>query len=297
MIQRDKALARAAVKILLLLALSGGAELNAQEKSFLWKVQSEEHSLYILGSVHLLKKEHYPLPKIIEATFAKAERLVLEVDMAAASSEKTQQLALKRGLIADGSSLPQNVGAETYELVARRARELGLEPTVLSPFKPWFAAMTMAAVRLQKLGFHPELGVDRYLARRARDAGKPTAGFETPEFQIGLFDRLSARDQELLLRRSMDEMEYLEKNLDEILQAWKNGDTGTLEKHLLVGMRDYPQVHEKLIDERNLAWLPQIERLLARGESALVVVGAAHLVGKNGIVELLKGRGYRVEQL
>jgi uncharacterized protein len=278
----------------LLAGLTG--ELRAQEKSFLWRVNSDQNRLYILGSIHLLKKETYPLKKSIEDAFEQTKKLVLEIDLSSANSQKIQQLMLQKSISTDGTMLHQSVSDETYQAVAKRAKELDIDIRVLSPFKPWVIAMTMAAIKLQQLGFDPSLGVDRHLAERAKQTDKPTAGLETAEFQLDLFDRFSAKEQELLLRQSMDEMDHVERNVTAIVQAWKSGDVGAVERHLLVGMRDYPEIHRKVIDERNQRWLPQIENLLSGGENALIVVGAAHLVGKNGIIELLKDRGYRVEQ-
>jgi uncharacterized protein len=278
----------------LLAGLTG--ELRAQEKSFLWRVNSDQNRLYILGSIHLLKKETYPLKKSIEDAFEQTKKLVLEIDLGSANLQKLQQLMLQKSISTDGTMLDQSVSNETYQAVAKRAKELGIDIRVLSPFKPWVIAMTMAAIKLQQLGFDPSLGVDRHLAERAKQTDKPTAGLETAEFQLDLFDRFSAKEQELLLRQSMDEMDHVERNVTAIVQAWKSGDVGAVERHLLVGMRDYPEIHRKVIDERNQRWLPQIENLLSGGENALIVVGAAHLVGKNGIIELLKDRGYRVEQ-
>lgn len=278
----------------LLVGLTG--ELRAQEKSFLWRVNSDQNRLYILGSIHLLKKETYPLKKSIEDAFEQTKKLVLEIDLSSANSQKIQQLMLQKSISTDGTMLHQSVSDETYQAVAKRAKELDIDIRVLSPFKPWVIAMTMAAIKLQQLGFDPSLGVDRHLAERAKQTDKPTAGLETAEFQLDLFDRFSAKEQELLLRQSMDEMDHVERNVTAIVQAWKSGDVGAVERHLLVGMRDYPDIHRKVIDDRNQRWLPQIENLLSRGENALIVVGAAHLVGKNGIIELLKDRGYRVEQ-
>ena len=278
----------------LLAGLTG--ELRAQEKSFLWRVNSDQNRLYILGSIHLLKKETYPLKKSIEDAFEQTKKLVLEIDLGSANLQKIQQLMLQKSISTDGTMLHQSVSDETYQAVAKRAKELGIDIRLLSPFKPWVIAMTMAAIKLQQLGFDPSLGVDRHLAERAKQTDKPTAGLETAEFQLDLFDRFSAKEQELLLRQSMDEMDHVERNVTAIVQAWKSGDVGAVERHLLVGMRDYPEIHRKVIDDRNQRWLPQIENLLSRGENALIVVGAAHLVGKNGIIELLKDRGYRVEQ-
>ena len=275
-------------------ALAG--QLSAQEKSFLWKVDSHQNSLYILGSIHLLNRETYPLKQSIENAFEQTKKLVLEIDLRSANSDKVQQLMLQKGASTDGTALHQNVSKQTYESVATRAKELGIDIRLLDSFKPWIVATTLAAVKLQKLGFESKLGIDRYFADRAIQSNKPTGGLETAEFQLGLFDQFSPKEQELLLRQSMNEMDHLERNVAEIVRAWKSGDVGSLEKHLLAGMRDYPEIHQKLIEDRNRRWLPQIEGLLSRGENALIVVGAAHLVGTNGVIQLLKGRGYRVEQ-
>lgn len=275
-------------------ALAG--QLSAQEKSFLWKVDSHQNSLYILGSIHLLNKEAYPLKQSIENAFEQTNKLVLEIDLRSANSDMVQQLMLQKGASTDGTVLHQNVSKETYESVAMRAKELGIDIGLLNSFKPWIVATTMAAVKLQQLGFDSKLGIDRYFADRAIRSNKPTGGLETAEFQLGLFDRFSAKDQELLLRQSMNEMDHLERNVAEIVRAWKSGDIRSLEKHLLAGMRDYPEIHQKVIEDRNRRWLPQIEGMLSRGENALIVVGAAHLVGTNGVIQLLKSRGYRVEQ-
>ncbi|HEX2242679.1 MAG TPA: TraB/GumN family protein [Gammaproteobacteria bacterium] len=275
-------------------ALAG--QLRAQEKSFLWKVDSDQSSLYILGSIHLLNKEAYPLKQSIENAFEQTAKLVLEIDLRSASSDRVQELMLQKGASADGTVLHQKVSKETYESVAMRAKELGIDIRLLNSFKPWIVATTMAAVKLQKLGFDSKLGVDRYFAERAIRSNKPVIGLETAEFQVGLLDQFSAKEQELLLRQSLNEMDHMERNVAEIVRAWKAGDVESLEKHLLAGMRDYPEIHQKVIEDRNRRWLPQIEELLSRGGNALVVVGAAHLVGKNGVIQLLKSRGYRVEQ-
>jgi uncharacterized protein len=270
---------------------------KAQEKSLLWRVHSGQNSVTILGSIHFLKKENYPLKKNIENALDSAKKLVLEIDLQAMDSEKAQQLTIQKAINPDGSTLEQNVSPETYALAEQKARELGIDVRPLNPFKPWFVALTLSALKLQKLGLDPNYGVDRYLAERAKKSGKPISGLETFEFQIGLFDRLSPREQQLMLRETLEEMDLLEKSADRIVQAWAKGDTVSLEESLLAGMREYPELFQKLIVERNRRWLPQIERMLKQGESPLIAVGAAHLVGKDGIIELLKQQGYTVEQL
>jgi uncharacterized protein len=272
------------------------ANLAAQEKSFLWQVRSPQNTVHVLGSIHFLKKESYPLKTIIEETFNTSKKLILEIDLRSASPDKVRQLTLQKGVSPDALPLDQRVSKDTYTIVSKRAAEAGIDVRALHPFKPWVVAMTLASLKLQKLGFDPSYGIDRYLAGRAEQTDKPIEGLETAEFQIDLFDRLSPRQQELFLRQTLLEIDQLEKSTDKIVQAWRSGDSKAVETLILKGMHEYPEVKKVIIDDRNRRWLPHIEKLLAQADKALVVVGAAHLVGKDGVIELLKDRGYTVEQ-
>jgi len=285
------------VLLLLLAPLAVSGQPSLQEKSFLWKVRSEKNSIYILGSIHFLKKESYPLKQSIEQAFDAVSKLVLEIDLQSATPEKTRQVTLEKGLFRDGTTLQQNVDKETYDLTERRAREAGIDLRAMNPLKPWLVALTLTTMKLQKLGFDPNYGVDRYLAERAKRSGKSTGGLESLEFQIDLLDGLSRRDQEMMLRETLKELDQLDKGVEQLVQSWTKGEVGPVEEWLLAGMREYPEVHVKVIVERNRRWLPQIEKMIAQGENAIVVVGAAHLVGREGVIELLKQRGYTVEQL
>ncbi len=277
--------------------LAGRVDLWAGDKNFLWKVESPSTSVYLLGSIHLLKPDSAPLNATIDAAFAESKRLVLEIDLAREGPAKVQQLMLRRGVNLDGKTLEQAVSGETYAMATAWAKDLGLDIKMMSPLKPWVAALTMLAAELQRLGYDPNLGVDRQLAQRAKQANKPLVGLETAEFQIGLIDRLPPRLQELMLRQSLAEREQLEKFADDMVHAWRRGEVTQVEKLFLQSMKRFPELQETLIDARNRNWLPQIEELLTLDEPSLVVVGAAHLVGANGVIELLKGRGYKLEQL
>lgn len=269
---------------------------DAQEKTLLWKVSNDKHSIYLLGSIHYLKKENFPLHKAILTAFNASKRLVLEVDLNRISPDAAQRVTLEKAMYRDGQTLQQNVSEETYQLAEQHAAKLGIDMKIMGPMKPWFVALTLLAIKFQQIGLDPNLGVDHYLAERAKASGKATSGLETLEFQVGLLDQLSKRDQESLLRETVGEMELLVTNINQIVQSWLNGDSDSLETLLLGGMKEYPELHEKIIVERNRRWVPQIEKILAQDGDAIVVVGAAHLVGKDGVIEMLKARGYRLEQ-
>jgi uncharacterized protein YbaP (TraB family) len=293
--------ARQAVRRVLVLVVSLawlfiGQAIDAQEKTFLWRVSKDDHSLYLLGSIHYLRRENFPLHKSIIDAFEASERLVFEIDLNRVSPDAAQRVTLEKAIYRDGQTLRQNVSEETYQLAEQRASKLGIDMRVMAPMKPWFVALTLVAIKFQQIGLEPNLGVDHYLADRAKRSGKSTSGLETLEFQIGLLDQLSKRDQESLLRETVVELDLLDANINKIVQAWLKGDDQSLESLLLAGMKQFPEVHEKIIVERNRRWVPQIEKILAQDGGSMVVVGAAHLVGKDGVIEMLKARGYTLEQ-
>ena len=282
--------------LLTILSLAASVDLGAQEKTSLWSVSKDASSIYLLGSIHYLRAENYPLKKSIMDAFDQSKRLILEIDLNSISPETAQRLTMEKAVYHDGTTLPQHVGPEVYQAVARRAAQMGVDIRLFTPMKPWFAAVTLVAMKLQAIGLDPKLGVDQYLATEAKRRGKPTSGLETLEFQLGLLDKLSKTDQELMLRETVAELELLDQNINEIVASWANGDEAKLAKLLLAGMIEYPEIHQKVIVERNRRWLPEIEDLLQQKSGAMVVVGAAHLVGRDGILEMLKAKGYSVEQ-
>lgn len=286
----------ALVALLALLFFSAPA--RSQEKTFLWRVTSKDgaKSIYVAGSIHFLKRTHYPLKKALEEAFDNSKRLVLEIDLQSSTPEQAQALTLAKGVYRDGTTLQQNIAPETFSLAEKRAKELGVDLRMFNPLKPWVVALTLTALKLQKLGFDPNYGVDQYLAGRAKETGKPLAGLETLEFQIGLLDQMSKADQDAMLQQTGQDLDRLDEYVEDIVQSWAKGDTGAVELLLHTGAKEFPDLHRKLYVDRNRRWLPQIEKFIEQGNNALVVVGAAHLVGKEGVIELLKQKGYKVEQ-
>lgn len=273
------------------------AKLSAQEKTFLWKAQGNNNTVYILGSIHLLKRESAALKPVVLEVFSKSKRLVFEIDLLNEGPTKFQQLLLQKGVNLDGKLLAQQLSPETYELAAQRASELGIDLKVLAPLKPWVVALTMVVMQLRKLGYDPSLGIDHQLAQRAKQAKKPVVGLETAEFQMDIFNHLTLAQQEMFLRQSLLEMELLDNAVEDMVRAWNSGDVDLGEKLFLDSIRAFPELKEQVLDGRNRRWLPQIERFLKQDDDILVVVGTAHVVGKHGVIELLKGRGYKLEQM
>src|ERR671923_2347772 len=256
--------ARQAVRRVLVLVVSLawlfiGQAIDAQEKTFLWRVSKDDHSLYLLGSIHYLRRENFPLHKSIIDAFEASERLVFEIDLNRVSPDAAQRVTLEKAIYRDGQTLRQNVSEETYQLAEQRASKLGIDMRVMAPMKPWFVALTLVAIKFQQIGLEPNLGVDHYLAERAKTSGKTTSGLETLEFQIGLLDQLSPRDQEAMLRQGLKDLNLLDHSVAPVVQSWTKGDVGSLEELLLGGMREYPELYQNVIVVRNRRWLPEIE--------------------------------------
>jgi uncharacterized protein len=273
----------------------GQAPASATTRSCLWKVTSKESAVHLLGSIHLLKKDTYPLNTTIESAFDGSRTLVLEVNLDEMTSEDVRRLILSKGLLADGKTLPQILSKESLLLVKERIETLGLQIEAVQRFKPWLLAMTLAMAKLQQLGYDPEHGIDKYFFDKAKRQNKDILALETAEFQINLLDALSANVQEAALLQTLKELDVMEKEFDAIVQAWKVGDTRKLEDSLLESFKEYPDVYQKIVSERNKNWIPKIEEFLKRRGNTLLVVGAAHLVGPDGVVELLRNKGYVVE--
>jgi uncharacterized protein YbaP (TraB family) len=292
---RRQAVAIAAVAAMVALAC---LEPRAATRSFVWKASSKQGgTIYLAGSVHLLTPAYYPLSPAFDKAFTASDLLVLEIDMAEMLAPQSQMTMLTRGMLPADGSLEKVVSAETYAAVSAKVAELGLPLSPLNRFKPWALALTLQALEWQKAGFDTDLGLDKHFFDLAVAARKPVQGLETLAYQISRFDEMSADGQDRLLAQTLKELETTKASFTTLADAWKSGDSGTVEDIVLQDLKSEPQMYQRLLVERNRAWLPKIEALFTRPAPAFVVVGAAHLVGADGLLQMLRSKGYTLEQL
>lgn len=267
-------------------------------KGLLWKVQSATGTspVFIAGSVHALPADVYPLNPAFERAFDSTGTLVEEIDLGEMDALSGGAVMLTKGLFDDGRTFDRAVSKETLELVAARLNKMGVPVSTISLMKPWMVAMMLMAVNMQQAGFDPGLGLDRHFYGKATAAGKAVKGLETVESQVDRLDRMPPALQEQLLRSTINDIETGERELKTLVGAWRRGDASALERILLAGFKTYPEAYTSLVVERNRNWLGQIDACLMQRSSCFVVVGAAHLVGPDGLIVLLQRKGYRVEQ-
>lgn len=289
-------LTRRVLLAVLALQVTVTATVTAQTRSFLWKASSPKGSVFLVGSVHMLTKDFYPLSPALETAFRDSDLLVEEIDLGQMLAPESQMSILTRGMLPAGQSLDGTVSRETLGMVSKHASDLGIPLEPLKRFKPWSLALTLLGMAWQKAGFEAELGLDKHFYDRALADRKPIRGLETVAFQVSRFDEMSMPDQDRLLQQSLREIEMETTSVLALATAWKAGDTATVERIVLQDVTSDPLMYRRLIVERNQNWLPIIEELAARPKPAFVVVGAAHLIGPDGILASLRSKGYTLEQ-
>ncbi|WP_447969718.1 TraB/GumN family protein [Nitrospira sp. M1] len=264
--------------------------------SCLWSVTSGKNTAYLLGSVHVLKKENYPLHNTIDQAFRAASHLVFEVNLEEISSPLAQRRSLTKGLYTDGRTLKDVLSPENFAFTKTTLEKHGYGIELFSRMKPWMLATTITIVELQKLGFETGLGVDQHFFQKAKVQGQTIEGLETVEYQLNLFDGLSPNTQEQYLLQTLSEIDVLEQQTRQLVDSWTHGRIEGLEV-MLEKMKKFPEMYEALIIRRNNNWLPQVESYLQNNETSMIVVGTLHLIGEQGLLALLKEKGYVITQL
>jgi uncharacterized protein YbaP (TraB family) len=269
----------------------------AAAKTFAWKVTGKGGAIYLVGSVHVLTPDFYPLDPALETAYKDSDLLVEEVDLAELLDPSSQLAVLSRGMLTGDQTLDKLLSPATLALVRKATGDLGDAAGPLMRFKPWMLAIALQGFELQKVGFDPELGLDKHFYDQAKDHGKAVQGLETADYQISRFDTMTIEQQDRMLAQTLRELDTEIASVGKLTAAWKSGDAPAVERIVLADLKSDPQMYQRLLVERNRNWMPKIEALFARRGRALVVVGAAHLVGPDGVLATLRAKGYTVEQL
>jgi uncharacterized protein YbaP (TraB family) len=278
----------------LVLTASIGTAAEKEGTVFMWKAQKDGAAVYLLGSVHALKEDSYPLPAVIEAAFDQSAVVVFEIDLDGMTDAALQMMNM--GSLAEGQTLEETIGPGLWSAFSEKVSASGMPPSMFQFMKPWMAALTLASLELERAGYSNASGIDTHFSDRAKEAGKERMALETVDFQVGLFADLTPEESLAFLEYTVKDLETMIPVLDELAAKWRVGDAGYVQTMMGEEFEDYPDLYEKIIINRNRNWMPAIEGLLAGNRNAMVVVGGMHLVGKDGIIEMLRQKGYTVTQ-
>jgi len=272
----------------------------------LWKVSDQDNAVYILASFHLLKSSDYPLSPDVYAAFADAEQLLFELAPEEMASPTLGTQMGQAALRIDGTRLDQEL---TPALAARlkawaksnqaALQKAGITIDALQSFEAWFVALTISIVEMTELGLDPKLGLDMHFASAAKQAGKPAGGLETGEQQIAFLDTMNNVEQLQMLAEALDESEQGRAQIETLHRLWRQGNGDGIWREAAIEMKAmYPKLYQRINVERNDNWLQKIEQRLHQSkDDTLLIVGALHTLGNDGIVAKLAAKGYKVERI
>lgn len=269
---------------------------NTSSRHCLWEVAGASNTVYLLGSIHLLKPDNYPLAAPLEAAFSNSPIAVFETDIDKMEQPETQQKLLSKALLPPGQTLSGELSPEIFASFSNHVVAAGFPMSMFERFKPSMAAITLAMLEMRKLGLDPRYGVDQHFFRLARKDGKQIVPLETVDFQISLVTDFSKSEDDELMKSTLEDIDNTRSLLAEMVDAWQTGDAAGMERMLNTARTEAPEIFKRLVTDRNRRWVPRIEEMLHGGTNAVVIVGAGHLVGADGVVELLKKDGFRVTQ-
>jgi len=278
------------------------------DKAFFWQVtsgqpESAQATVYLMGSIHFADQSFYPLRAEIEQAFDRSDYLAVELDVNALDHDAYNRLISQKGLYPEGKTIKDAVSDETWQQLRERLRQLNVSYETVKNYKPGVLVLTLTAIQVMQMGLDPQLGIDiHFLAKAARQPKKRVIELETLEQQLNLF--IGIPDGDLLLKESLYSMAESESMMDDMVSYWKKGDENAMDKLLFEDvLNDYPAftaIYDSLFYARNQKMVSKIEQMLkqdgAAGKRYFVVVGSGHLIGSNGIVNVLKEKGYEVNR-
>jgi uncharacterized protein YbaP (TraB family) len=281
----------------LLLALGLLGSLSAHAASPVWAVRGAHNTVYLAGSIHMLPADDAALPPGFARSYADSARLVMELDLGKFDPMEAMTWMMDHGALPAGTNLRGVLGEQRYGRVSAAATGLGLPLAALDSLAPWVVGIEITDLAYEHEGYDPEQGVEEQLVRRAAKDGRPTAGLETLPEELSGLTELSSADQIRMLDQTVDDLKDIKSEMREVTTAWRHGDAARLAALLSSEYNAFPSLYRPLVSDRNQRWLPQVEALLKASDNSLVVVGALHLVGPGGLLELLRRKGYAITQL
>jgi uncharacterized protein YbaP (TraB family) len=285
-----------AVALALLIA---GTAAATPPTPMLWKVSKGQSTVYLLGSMHALRESDYPLSADVDSAYKSADKLVFEVAPEDLLSPESQANALKHGMYQDPAhQLKDDLQKATWDDLQAYGMKSKVPIAALQRFEPWMVSLTLVVMESSKLGINPDAGLDMHFIKMSGADHKAADGLETSDQQLAIMYTLPMHEQDDMLRQTLDEMDDFAKDMNEEHDIWRRGDVAGMLAETKKDFDKFPDLYQKLVAQRNRNWVPQIEKMLdGHKGNTLVIVGALHLAGNDGVVRLLQKDGYTVERV
>lgn len=284
-------------KVLLSIALVLTFCTQSLAESSVWKVRKGGSVMYLGGTCHLLRQSDFPLPAEFDTAYKASDLLVFETDLGRLNDPAALQKLISKAAYADGSTIDKHLSDQTYRLLSQYCAASGIPLANLNHLKPSFIILTITMAELAKLGVSRE-GADTFLYQAAIKDQKSVQGLETIDEQIAFIVSMGKGNEDEFIDQSLRDLTSIKQDYEAMVAAWKTGDAEKLNEQLDVELKTKtPQLYKALLTDRNANWLPMIEAYHVTPAKEFILVGAAHLVGPDGIIEALRRKGYTVEKL
>lgn len=265
-------------------------------QSSVWEVSKNGNTLYLGGSVHLLRTEDFPLPKEFDTAFEKSEMLIFETDIEQLSNPAIAQKMMANAMLPEDQTLQTVLNEEVYKQLDAKCKEIGLPIANVQKLKPAMLINILTIMRMQQLGFIPQ-GLDTHYHSKAKETKKEIEFLETIDFQLNLITSMGIGYENEFVQYSLDDLENIEKEISVLIKEWKDGASEQLKTQISEMKEKFPTVYQSMLINRNNEWLPKIEAYLTNKKVEFIVVGLAHMHGTDGLLEQLKNKGYQITQV
>lgn len=286
------------LSLFLTLSLTGSHVVAANDKPFFWRINSQEATVYLLGSLHAATVDMYPLPASLYQAFKESNYLVVELDINNIDAQEQLRAIQKYGLYSDGSQIDQHISNKTWQQLKGYLKSRQMSERQIRAMKPWLVNLTVTVSEFGRLGYDTALGIDQHFLDRAK--GKPIIALETLEGQMKVLASASDEQQESNLVITLDSVDEMAETMNLMRTLWKQGDAEGLYDAMKIDSEKYPGFEkqwEALLDTRNIAMAEKIKSYMKSDATFFVIVGALHMGGENGLLNLLDKEGYRVRQV
>lgn len=268
--------------------------------TFLWKLENEQGPLYLLGSIHAANKSFYPLPDVMEKAYKESRTVAVEVDILKNDVNDPEEIFasyLDTVYYPAGETLQKHISKETYRLLTKEFERFSYDNFQLERVRPWAIAQFIEGSQTVSVDMDSNLGIDVYYLNRARSQQKKIVELESMELQMKLFDGFTDKEQEMYLLAALKDLSQEREKMNLMMSAWQEGDVQTMENIIneaYPANSELASYRKKILTERNKGMLAKIQNLIDEQGTDLVIVGAAHMLGPDGIVALLRNKGYKI---
>jgi uncharacterized protein YbaP (TraB family) len=281
-----------------LLFLATGTAFAQDVRPPLWKLADADTTIYLFGTIHLLKPGTAWMTDRIQSALDGSSTLYLEVSLAEQRDvAKIQALVRKHGMLPAGQTLSGSLPPDLGEELVSGLTGLGLKREAVERFKPWFAGMTLANLKFVHLGYNTQSGVEAALGGAALTRDIPVAGLETLDFQLGMFDAMSEEETVAYIKDLLDEQEGLSAMMTDVTTSWSQGDLKALNDEINDMVDLSPELAERILYARNRNWAGEIAQMLEEPGQVFIAVGSGHFVGERSVIEYLEEKGLTVTRV